>query len=101
MRFNSYMGQRSWGRRAQSPLVPLEKPIPGVFRSCVLLVVELRLLRSVVVSIGRAVTFHHAWHVCLCRDPEQGMGSGCRTLMPQHSYRTGVKRCKGFAPGFR
>ena len=41
MRFNSYMGQRSWGRRAQSPLVPLEKPIPGVFRSCDLLVVEL------------------------------------------------------------
>uniref|UniRef100_A0A7S3SKX0 Nucleotide-diphospho-sugar transferase domain-containing protein n=1 Tax=Emiliania huxleyi TaxID=2903 RepID=A0A7S3SKX0_EMIHU len=40
-------------------------------------------------------------HVCLCRDPEQGMGSGCRTLMPQHSYRTGVKRCKGFAPGSR
>ena len=66
MRFNSYMGQRSWGRRAQSPLVPLEKPIPGVFRLCVLLVVELRLLRSVVVSIGRAVTFHHAWHVSAC-----------------------------------
>ena len=40
MRFNSYMGQRSWGRRAQSPLVPLEKPIPGVFRSCDLLMAE-------------------------------------------------------------
>ena len=42
MRINSYMGPAQLGSpRSQSLLVPLEKPIPGVFRSCDLLVVEL------------------------------------------------------------